>query len=147
MTLKKILLGFFVCVTGFASQAQTDTPASVKNHKWVVYAGLGPNYYFNNLVLGKDRVNELNYTFMGRLMWEPEYFLSVGLESGYNKLYTFDASIPGKGSIHISNVIIPIHVVVSMKFSKNIYANFNIGSSILLNNVTTSGFGDFDGSY
>lgn len=136
-----------ILVTGitFNSMAQTTEVAPVKKYKFTLYAGVGPNFYLNNLVLAKNKVNEFNYSFVGRIMWEPEHNLSLGIESGYNRLYSVNAELPAPhGSVHIVNVAIPIQIVVSMKFFKDYYASFSMGQSILLNNVSTTENGTFD---
>ena len=118
--------------------------AQNKKRRFAFYGGVGPNYYFNNLVIGKNLVNELNYSFMGRLMWEPEHLLSVGIESGYYRLYTMNTPEPTHA--HIANTAIPIQIVVSMKFLKTFYFDFSMGQSILLNKVNSETNGNFDAS-
>ena len=117
-----------------AQEAVSKKPA--KTARFILYAGLGPNFYFNNLVLAKDEVNEFNYAFVARFMWEPEYFLSIGFETGYNKLYTVSAGKGTANELHIVNAAIPLQGVVSMKFLKHFYGNFTMGQSILLNKVS-----------
>ncbi len=147
MTSQKILIGILACCAAFVDvNAQADESVSGKKHRWAVYGGIGPNYYFNNLEKAKDKVTELNYSFVARLMWEPEYFLSLGFETGYNRLYSISGTGPVLGDVSIVNVAIPIQLVVSMKFSKNIYGSFNVGQAILLNNVSTQFKGNFDAS-
>src|SRR5712675_3203018 len=95
-------LVFLICVFSISSMAQSNSKAPKKRH-FVFYGGIGPNFYFNNLVLAKDQVNALNYSFVGRIMWEPEHQLSIGFESGYNRLYTIHTS-----DVHIINGAIPL---------------------------------------
>ena len=121
---------------------QTDG-AKPGKHKFSFYGGVGPNYYINNLVLSKDLVRPFNYSFVGRFMWEPEHFLSLGLESGYYMLYQLTAT-QDQTTWHISNAAVPIQLVVSMKFLKSFYFNFSFGRSLLLNKVSTSNIGSFD---
>ena len=66
-------------------------------------------------------------------MWEPEHVLSVGIESGYYRLYT----LTGPDTLHanIANSAIPIQLVISMKFLKSFYFNFSMGQSKLINKV------------
>jgi hypothetical protein len=123
--------------------SQTITAQQAKKHPFSIYAGFGPNIYFNNLVVAKNHVNVFNYSFVGRFMWEPEHFLSLGLETGYNRLYTVSVSSATDGSAHIINTAIPIQIVVSMKFLQRCYFNFSMGQSILLNHATSSNNGDF----
>ena len=73
-------------------------------------------------------MNEVNYSIAGRLMWEPEHYLSLGIESGYYRLYSLDVnSSDDSTSVHILNVAIPIQLVISMKFFENFYASFSFG--------------------
>ncbi len=147
MNFQKILVGFLVCCSTFGTvSAQTTEAAPAQNHRWAVYGGIGPNYYLNNLEQAANRINEINYSFVARLMWEPEYFLSLGFETGYNRLYSLSGVGPIIGKVSIVNVAIPIQAVVSMKFLKNYYVSFNVGQAILLNKVSTENAGDFDAS-
>ena len=110
-----------------------------KRPKFAFYAGIGPNYYINNLVLVKKKVNELNYTILTRLMWEPEHRLSLGIESGYNRLYTIQTNLTANNiKIRIVSAAIPIHIVVSMKVYKSFYTSFTMGQSLLLNDIYIS---------
>ena len=140
----KFILVILVCFISFYVKAQTTSSAVDNNRHFVFYGGVGPNYYFNNLVKAKDKVNEFNYSFVGRVMWEPEHLLSIGIESGYYRLYTLNVTQPTK--VHIANSAIPIQLVVSMKFLKTFYGNFAIGRSILLNKVDSQDYGNFDAS-
>lgn len=147
MTYRSILIGTLLGIMAVSQVvAQTTDAKPVKNGRWVVYGGIGPNYYFNNLDLGAQRVTELNYSFVARVMWEPEYFLSLGFETGYNRLYSMSGDSPQTGHVSIVNVAIPIQFVVSMKFGKHYYANFNVGQGFLLNNVSTELLGNYDAS-
>lgn len=142
--LNKAAIVVALCSLGTTALAQTD--ASPKPHRWVVYGGIGPNLYFNNLEIAADKVKPLNYSFVARLMWEPEYFMRIGIETGYNQLYRMSGSNSATGNVSIVNSVVPIQGVVSMKFSEHIYANFNLGFGILYNNVSTDKLGDFDAS-
>jgi hypothetical protein len=140
---KRLFLVFLTailwCGLSVASYGQ-----ETKSHRWTFYGGLGPNYYFNNLEIAKNVVTEVNYSFVARLMWEPDYRLSLGFETGYNRLYSINETGAILGKVEIANAVIPIQLVVSMKFWDNFYGSFNVGQGILLNRVSTSNFGNFD---
>lgn len=138
--------GLILWCCAFSLFAQTEGTSGTKVHRWAIYAGIGPNYYFNNLVAGQNKVNELNYTFSARLMWEPQYFLSLGFETGYNRLYSLNGESSATGTVHIVNAAIPIQLIVSMKFFKYCYGTFSLGQAFLMNNVSTSKLGDYDAS-
>jgi hypothetical protein len=144
---KNIFLAVILIFTCYSHvHAQSDSTKSRESH-FTIYLGVGPNYYFNNLEIEKDNVNELNHAIIGRIMWEPIYNLSLGFESGYNRLYTISKDFKNAdGSIDIVNSAIPLSFVIQMKFFENFYANFNVGTTILQNKVTTSHYGDFNAS-
>ena len=131
-----------VCFFSVDVHAQKDSTAAKPRRRWAVYAGIGPNVYFNNLELARNQVNVVNYSVVARIMWEPEHFLSLGLESGYYRLYT--VKTPEAGNVFISNSAIPIQIVVSMKFLKSFYFNGSLGQSILLNEAHSQSYGNFD---
>jgi len=121
-----------------SAQATRDN----KQHRFSVYLGAGPNFYFNNLIFLKTRVNEFNYSFSGKIMWEPEHRLSIGLETGYFRLYGIDLSGPKNSKVR--NSAIPIQLVVTMRVLKSFYGSFSIGRAFLINDVTTDAYGNFD---
>jgi hypothetical protein len=139
-----MIIEILMIVCSAQAIAQTNSDAQLKKRRFAIYAGIGPNYYFNNLVTGKKLVNEFNYSFMTRFMWEPEHLLSVGIETGYYRLYTLNTSAPTQA--HIANSAIPIQIVLSMKFLKTFYFDFSMGQSILLNKVNSDTYGNFDAS-
>jgi hypothetical protein len=145
MAFYKIIFALQLGCASFTLMAQSGNTSVKNNRHFIFYGGIGPSYYFNNLVTGKDEVNELGYSVVGRFMWEPEYRLSLGFETGYFQLYSADYN-KGPDKAHIKNIAIPIQLVISMKFLKNYYCNFSMGQSILLNKVTASVAGDFNAS-
>jgi len=143
LSLTKIFIGVLMCCSILQASAQNENVPAKKNRRYTVYGGIGPSYYFNNLVIGKQGVHEFGYSVVGRFMWEPEYFLSLGFETGYFRLYSADYAT-GTNTAHITNSIVPIQLIISMKFLKNYYCNFSMGQSILINKVTTTVSGNFD---
>ena len=144
MEKKKWILLLAVACLCLDTLAQEKSPVQAKPHKFAFYLGVGPNIYFNNLVLAKDYVKETNYSIVGRIMWEPEHLLSLGIETGYYCLYRVDFG--DQSAVRINNYAIPISLAVNMKFLKNFYFNFNSGPSILLNKVSNTAEGDINAS-
>lgn len=131
----KLFAVIMSCFFTSVLSAQSDSNAPTKQHKFFLYGGVGPNVYFNNLVIAKSYVHPFNYSFAGRIMWEPGHLLRLGIETGYYRMYS--VSDKSQQGVDISNSIIPFQLVVSMKFLKNFYANFSSGQSLLINKVTT----------
>src|SRR4051794_13402515 len=140
----RIVLFIFLSFVVHRTYAQMEMPVKEKERRFSLNLGVGPSYYFNNLVTGKDLVNEWSYAIVFRGMWEPEHFLSLGFETGYYQLYT--ASSKGNTPVKIVNYAIPIHLLASMNIVKKIYFDFGMGPSILHNKVHTDTEGDFNGS-
>ncbi len=132
-----------VCTCFVAGRSLAQSEPTEKYRKFAVYAGVGPSYFFNNLVTFKNDVNSLGYSISARVMWEPEHsFLSLGFETGYFRLYTASNTVTVNGAstnAHVSNSSVPLQFVVSMKFSKQIYANWAMGQSITFNQVDAQG--------
>ena len=103
MAQRKLLIGFVLCLVALSEVSAQDN-AAAQEHRWTLNAGIGPNYYLNNLVVAKGKVTEVNYSFVARVMWEPEYFLSLGFETGYNRLYSLSGDASQTGNISIVNV-------------------------------------------
>lgn len=139
-TLKCVFIGCFLALNALAQGEQVPQ----RQHHFTVYAGVGPTYFFNNVVTGSALVNEWNYSVDFRLMWEPQHRLSLGIESGYYRLYTANATNPVK--VNIVNSAVPVHIVAVMNLLKALYLNFSFGPTFLSNKVHADQYGDFDAS-
>jgi hypothetical protein len=135
-------LCFMICALSLRGIAQSEKPPREKKHRFSFYGGVGPSFFFNNLVTSKNEVNPWGYSFIGRFMWEPPFALSLGIETGYLRLYSVNYSQPINA--HVTNSLIPFQVVVSMKLLKYYYANFAMGQSVLLNRANAEGYGNFN---
>ena len=134
---------FILCMSLLAGRSMAQSDQMEKYRKFAVYAGVGPSYFFNNLKAFKNDVNSFNYAISARVMWEPEHsFLSLGFETGYFRLYTANSAVTVGGvstNAHVSNSSVPLQFVVSMKFSKEFYADWAMGQSITFNQVDAQG--------
>jgi hypothetical protein len=136
MLLGSVLLMVLASTIALHAQDLSNAPKS-KKHRFSIYTGMGPSFYFNNLEVSKQYVREFNFAFVTRFMWEPGHNLSLGLETGYNGLYSIKENPTVVSQVKISNAAIPIQLVISMKFLQDFYGSFTMGQSILLNKVYT----------
>jgi len=135
MRILQLIIVFSSCLISGHSLAQTEQKPPAKYRHFAIYGGIGPSYFFNNLVTGKNYVNAFQYAFSARFMWEPRNsILSLGFETGYYRLYSVDAPPPINAKI--VNTSVPLLFVVSMKFSPKIYADWSMGQSLQYNNVS-----------
>jgi hypothetical protein len=146
MRIYKLLIALIFCFLTGKSFAQNGEGEMGKYHKFSVYAGAGPSYFFNNLVILKDGVSSFKYAISARIMWEPQHsFVSLGFETGYYRLYSVKSTVP-KGDV--TNSAVPLLFVASMKFSKKIYVNWSMGQSLNYNKISnTDSAYNFNSSY
>jgi hypothetical protein len=142
----KHYLSILFCFFSLNLLAQKDNHGQDKKHRFSLYGGVGPNYYFNNLVIAKNYVQPWNYSLTARLMWEPEYFISLGIESGYSQLYTVKYTAPSLWPAQVTKIAVPVQLVVSMKFLKNYYVDLSIGQSNLVDKFSSPDMGSFETS-
>lgn len=134
------------CFFSLNLPAQQDKQVQNKKHRFSLYGGVGPSYYFNNLQVAREYVHPWNYSLTGRLMWEPGHFISLGFESGYYQLYTVKYGAPPLWPAQVTNIAVPIQLVVSMKFLKNFYADLSVGQTNLINKLRNSEMGNVESS-
>ncbi len=87
--------------------------------------------------------------FSGKLVWEPEYRLSIGIESGYFFLYStkFNPYSINEESMTYDLNMIPLFLSISMRIFNNFEISFATGWSSLIyiiktfpeNNIITKG--------
>ena len=136
MRLNKLAIVIVCCSFALGTYAQNSEGYEGKYRPFSIYAGAGPSLFINNLVISKDDVKPFKYAISARFMWEPKNsFVSLGIESGYYKLYTVSSSSP---KAEVSNSAIPILFVVSMKFGKGFYGDFCMGQSVTKSKVTNT---------
>jgi hypothetical protein len=134
MRIHNLIIAVSLCLTTGRSLAQNGEGETGKYHKFSVYAGAGPSYFINNLVILKEEVSNFKYAISARVMWEPQHsFVALGFETGYYRLYSVKSTQP---KADVTNSSVPLMFVVSMKFSKKLYANWGMGQSISFNKVS-----------
>jgi hypothetical protein len=97
--------------------------------------GLGYSRYFTTM--NYDDLNKNGFSGTVRVMWNPEHLLSVGLETGYQYLYSIDLSDYstefGTTDFSASMYTVPIFIVLTMKISPNIKLTTGSGMYLLYN--------------
>jgi hypothetical protein len=108
----------------------------VRSLKLTIGGGIG--HYFNTFtnVLDKD-VRNNRPAFSGKLVWQPEHRLRIGVESGYYFIYsTTRIQSDNKTELLTSSLkVIPLFLCLSMKTAKHLELNFATGWSDLIYTV------------
>ena len=124
--IKKILI-ITILLFAFVQSNSKAAPSDSLYHLTLTGA-IGYGHFFNNFenVESNDISNNLP-VFIGRIMWKPNFLLSLGLESGYYFLFkTHDVpALIGNDKMSSNMALIPIFLHVAM----NVYDNFNISLS------------------
>ncbi len=121
--------------------SQDSARVRVKRHPsyrhFTFYGGLGYNYYFNSMQIGAEGINPSNYAFLLKAMWEPEHRLSIGVETGYIRMYQWQ--YPFRKNEYLALFQIPLNTCFSMRLHKGLFASFSFGSSILHSYLNRNG--------
>ncbi len=134
--LKNICMPLFVYILfcGFAATPLHSQEANEKNN-FSMYLGLGKVYYFNNMEIqlpNQSYVEQNSWGCSIKFMWESEHRLSVGLETGFYRLYTFYYN--DKNNIYnelgsITTDYFPFFLNVNMRVIDNL--SLGIGTGIV----------------
>ncbi len=126
--IKTILLLFIISSSTFGQIKDTLYSLSTE-------IGLGYSRYFTTM--DYDDLNKHGFTGTVRMMWNPEHLLSVGLETGYQYLYSIDlndySTEFGTTDFSASMYTVPIFMVFTMKVAPNIKLTTGSGMYLLYN--------------
>jgi hypothetical protein len=136
MYLKKIIVVFvFIVCSGFAQVNDTTYTLTTE-------IGVGYSRYFTTM--DYNDLNKNGFSGTVRVMWNPEHLLSIGLETGYQYLYSIDVKNYdtefGKTDFSASMYTVPLFIVFEMKVTPNIKLTAGSGMYLLYNSGNM--FGD-----
>ena len=141
---KLILINMFCLMTSLMVMAQvTDTarqPVSRLSH-FTLAIGVGWSHYFANMDLVPAR--NVQKEFIGtsmRFMWEPEYRLSLGLETGFYRIYRVDSTLSAEYTMDSRMYVVPLLLVIRMRIVDNFY--FSVAPGLAFQFSQISGIGD-----
>jgi hypothetical protein len=136
MKYKIIAAVFFLSTTYFAQSRDTVYYLTAE-------AGAGYSRYITTMNF--PNLNQNGFSGTLRVMWHPEHLLSIGLETGYQELYSIETtlSVPDAGTSEASASMnsVPVMAVFSMrvlpiilpefelKFSSGIFLLYNQGNA------------------
>ena len=136
MYIIKILIAVIV-ISSVALPQLNDTTYSLSTE-----IGVGYSRYFTTMDYNDLNQNGFSGTF--KVMWNPEHLLSIGLETGYQQLYSLDVSDFstefGNTNVKASMYTVPIFIVFAMKVLPNVKLTAGSGAYLLFN--SGEAFGD-----
>ena len=109
------------------------TTVSAQNYQLNGYVGFGYSQFLTDLDL--DGLNKSGYNGIIRLMWHPEHLLSVGMETGYHYLYSYEVSNVttefGVTDARSSLTAIPLFFVAAMEILPSVELIGGMGPTFL----------------
>jgi hypothetical protein len=139
MIYKIISIIFFISIAVF--------PQS-KDSLYYLTAELGAGYSRYLTTMDYENLNQNGFSGTIRIMWHPEHLLSLGLETGYQHLYSLNSTYTldgaGTSDVSASMYTVPIMGIYSMKVFPNSLPNLELkfSSGIYLLYNSGEAFGD-----
>ena len=129
MKLKIILINLILLSSITFGQIK-DTVYSISTE-----IGVGYSRYFTTM--DYDDLNKNGFSGLVKVMWNPEHLLSIGLETGYQYLYSIDISNYdtefGTTQFKASMYAVPVFIVFAMKVAPNVKLTAGTGMHLLYN--------------
>jgi hypothetical protein len=114
------------------AQAGGKDSTKVSLNRYSLSIGAGWSHYINTLEVGADLAKTNAGGLSLKFYWEPEHRLSLGLETGYFRLY----KLKGENSGHITMSAIPLLLNVRMRVVDHFYLGTGAGLTIMMNKIT-----------
>jgi hypothetical protein len=134
----RIKTGFTLVLIFFTLVVFSQQKDSVKvrlNH-YTFTIGAGWTHYINNLENGDQKIQNNFAGVSFKFFWEPEHRLSLGLESGYYKLFKVTNQINADTSVQIDRAVVPLLLLVRMRIVDNVYLGAGMGIAIITNTAS-----------
>lgn len=128
-----ILLLLSAPIAGLAAK-KDSTKVSLNHYSLAI--GLGWVHYINTLEIGKDEATTNSLGVSLKFFWEPEHRLSLGLESGFYRLYAVRSKTYTDLTGQASMSAIPLLLTVRMRIVDHFYLSAGAGLALMFNKVT-----------
>jgi hypothetical protein len=123
------ILTFFLFSAAFAADKDST---KVSLNRYSLSIGGGWAHYINTLEIGKDAAKTNSAGITLKFFWEPEHRLSLGLETGFYRLY----KLKGENSGQITMSALPLLLNIRMRIVDNFYLSAGAGLAIMFNKIT-----------
>jgi hypothetical protein len=137
MTRKAIITGILLvfCSIALFSQ-QKDSVKKVRLNHYSLTIGTGWTHYYNNLEYGDQKIKQDFAGLSFKFYWEPEYRLSLGLETGYYKMFRVTNQIGTDTTVEVDRTVVPLLLLVRMRVIDNVYLSAGMGLGFIYNKAS-----------
>jgi hypothetical protein len=126
-----IIMVLVILSTVVFSQNNQNVKARINHYTLTI--GTGWTHYVDNLqMVGQN----LQKDFAGvslKFFWEPEHRLSLGLESGYYKLFMAKGQLTDNTTGQVDRSVIPVLFLIRMRIIENVYLGIGTGIALIMN--------------
>ena len=131
-----LALSLFFSYTAFSQRADS---VRVKRNHYSLAVGIGWAHYINTLEIGKDDASINSAGVSLKFFWEPEHRLSLGLESGFYRLYKVRSKSYTDTGGQATMSAMPLLLTVRMRIIDRFYLSAGAGLAVMFNKVTGVG--------
>jgi hypothetical protein len=125
------------CTLALFSQKKDSLHVKLNHYSFTVATGW--THYIDNLENGDQKLKQDFMGFAFKFFWQPEYLISLGLETGYYKLFRATEQISVDTTAKVDRSVVPLLLLVRMRIIENFYLGAGMGIAIITNKTTGVG--------
>ncbi|MFZ4521794.1 MAG: outer membrane protein [Bacteroidales bacterium] len=121
---------------GVSAQEPANPGPGEKINHYSLAIGLGWVHYINTLDIGADLATINSPGLSLRFFWEPEHRLSLGLETGFYRLYKVKSGTDAPTSGFATMSAMPLLLAARMRIVDRFYLSAGAGLAAMFNKVS-----------
>ncbi|MCX6245916.1 MAG: hypothetical protein NTU98_14575 [Bacteroidetes bacterium] len=138
---RSVIIILLCLFAGWTASSQTNDSIPKTRSHYTLAVGAGWSHYFSNMDLVPARNVQKDFVGLSfRFMWEPEYRLSLGLETGFYRIFKVDSVLSPEYDMHARMNMVPLLLVIRMRIVDNFY--LSVAPGIVLQYSQITGIGD-----
>jgi hypothetical protein len=127
------LVILIISIQGFSQHLDS---VKVRINHYSLTIGTGWTHYYNNLQNGDQNLRQDFAGVSLKFYWEPQYRLSLGLETGYYKLFKSTNQVGEDTALVANRSVVPLMLLVRMRIVDHFYLTAGMGLAIIYSNVS-----------
>ena len=139
MAQKRAVITMVLVFLSVVIYSQKNDSVTVRLNHYTVTVGAGWTHYINNLQVGGENLQKDFAGVSVKFFWEPEHRLSLGLESGYYKLFRAKGQLTDNTLGQVDRSIIPILFLIRMRIIENMHLGIGTGIALITNKIAGGG--------
>jgi hypothetical protein len=130
---KRAIITMVLVFFSAAVFSQKNDSVQVHLNHYTLTVGTGWTHYINNLVIGGQNIQRDFAGVSLKFFWEPEHRLSLGLETGYYKLFRAKGQLTDNTVGQVDRAVIPILFLIRMRIIENVHLGIGTGIALITN--------------